>query len=65
MFLLSALLILGRLCMLWSVRLFRLRAGESLPPGDSVSGPLAAVLILLLMASAMKIYALPALLGIL
>lgn len=62
-FLLSALLILGRVCMRCSVRLYRLRTGETLPPGEPVSRPIAAALILLLMASAVKIYALPFLLG--
>ena len=58
-FVLSALLILGRFCMLRSVRLYRIRSGESLPPDFAVSRPIAAALVLFLMASAMKIYALP------
>lgn len=62
-FLLPALLLLGQISMRASVRLFRCRAGEALPPGRPVSRPLAAVLILMLLASAMKTYAVPYLLG--
>ena len=58
-FLLPALLILGQLCMRWSVRLFRCRAGQTLPPDASGSRALGAVMILLLLASAAKIYIVP------
>ena len=62
-FLLPALLLLGQICMRASVRLFRCRSGEALPPAPPISRSLAAVLILFLMASAMKTYAVPYLLG--
>lgn len=64
-FLLPALLILGQLCMGWSVRLFRCRSGEALPPGPGSSRALGMALILLLLASAMKTYAVPYLLELL
>ena len=63
-FLLPAHLILGRLCMGWSVRLLRCRAGETIPPGTAGTAPLGAVLILLLMASAAKSYVLPFILNL-
>ena len=61
-FLISSMLILGQLCMGWSVRLFRCRTGETLPPGENCSRALGLVLVLLLLASAMKTYAVPYLL---
>ena len=64
LFLFPALLVLGQLCMCWSVRLFRCRAGETLPPAAPSAGPLALVLIMLLFAAAVKAYAVPYLLSL-
>ena len=58
-FLIPAMLILGQTCMHWSVRLLRCRAGELIPPDPSASHSLGLALILLLMASAVKCYAVP------
>ena len=64
-FLLPAMLILGQRCMYCSVRQFRLRAGEMVPPDASAHGVLGAVLVLLLMASAVKAYVVPYVLNLL
>ena len=64
LFLLPAMLILGRRCMHWSVRLFRCRAGELIPPDAGASRTLAAAFVLMLMASAMKSYVVPFVLGL-
>ena len=61
-FVLPALILLGQISMRASVRLFRCRAGETLPPGPPISGPLAVGLVLMLLASAMKTFAVPFLL---
>ena len=59
LFLLPALLILGRRCMYWSVRMLRCRAGELLPPNTESSRPLALSFLLLMAAAVMKTYIVP------
>ena len=63
-FLLPALLVLGKLCMVWSSRLLRCRLGETVPPGQSCSAPLGLVLVCLLLASAAKCYVVPFMLNL-
>lgn len=64
-FLLPALLILGRLCMGWSVRLLQYRSGDTVPPPEtSGTAPLGVALILLLLASAAKTYVVPFILNL-
>ena len=64
-FLLPALLMLGQRCMHCSVRQLRFRAGEMVPPDSAAPGALGAVLMLLLMASAVKAYVVPYVLNLL
>lgn len=59
LFLLPALLILGQICMRWSVRLYRCRRGETLAPDAVSPRELGAVFILLLLASVVKSYVVP------
>ena len=58
-FLLPAMLILGQRCMYWSVRLFRCRAGEMVPPDSSAPRTIGIALLFLLIAAAMKAYIVP------
>ena len=64
-FLLPAMMILGQRCMYWSVRLLRCRVGEMIPHDPSAPHSLGVSLVLLLMASAVKYYAVPYILDLL
>ena len=64
-FLLSAMLVMGQLCMSWSVRLYRIRSGETVPRTHGAPRMIAAASILLLFSSAIKTYLVPYLLGVL
>lgn len=65
MFLLPAMLILGQRCMHWSVRLFRCRAGEMIPPDSTAPRTLGIVLFFILIASVMKAFVVPFVLDLL
>ena len=63
-FLLPALLVVGQLCLRWSVRLLRCRSGETLSPGPAATAPLGLSFTLLLLASATKTYVVPFILNL-
>lgn len=63
-FLLPALLILGQCCIDGSVRLFRCRSGEYIPPNSSSTRAIGVAFVFLMMASAIKVYVVPFILNL-